>query len=190
MIDYKKHKWFFTKSGKLVVGGKSAESNDNLLNEIKKMRKEMIVMHTKSPGSPFCVIVAPVNVITKSDIHECAVFTGCFSKAWKEEKKSAVVHMFKLSQLNKTTDMKAGSWSVNGKVKDFVVNLKLVLTLQKGIVRAVPLESVDSKDLIATAFPGKIDKTKEIILTKIDKIKELNKEQLLSALPAGGLKLE
>lgn len=183
MFDYKKYKWFFTKSGKLVVGGKSAESNDALLTELKKMRKELIVMHTKSAGSPFCSIFAPVNAVTKNDIDECAVFTGCFSRAWKEGKKSTAVHMFKLSQLGKTNDMKEGSWIVKGKVKDFNVNLKLAITYQNGIVRAVPQESAD--EIIAFAVPGSVDKAK----IKIGILGEINREQLISALPAGGVKL-
>ncbi|MEK6792967.1 MAG: NFACT RNA binding domain-containing protein [Nanoarchaeota archaeon] len=189
MINYKKYKWFFTKSGKLVVGGKSAESNDTLLTDLKKMRKELIVMHTKSPGSPFCAIIAPVSTTSASDIEECAVFTGCFSRAWKEGKKSASVHMFKLSQLSKSSNMKSGSWNVNGKVKDFNVNLELVITKQNDIVRAVPKLSVNADELIAFAYPGKIDKTKLIISNK-SALKKLNKEQLLSALPAGGVTLK
>lgn len=189
MIDYKKYKWFFTKSGKLVVGGKSAESNDTLLNELKSMRKELVVMHTKSPGSPFCAILAPVNAVTEGDITECAVFTGCFSRAWKEGQQSTAVHMFKLSQLNKESDMKEGSWNVNGKVKDFNVNLELVITKQNEIVRAVPKLSVNVGEAIAIARPGKIDKTKLIISSK-SALKKLNKEQLISALPAGGVTLK
>ena len=190
MIEYKKYRWFFTKSGKPVVGGKNAESNDSLLGELKKMNKELIIMHTKSPGSPFCALIAHLDTVNKSDINECAIFTGCFSRAWKEGKKSTDVHMFKLSQLVKDSNMKTGTWEVKGKVKDFTVKMKLAITKQDGIIRAVPIESIDSKDLIAFAFPGKIDKTKAIISTKIAEIKELNSEQLLSALPAGGLKLE
>jgi len=187
MIDYKKHKWFFTKSGKLVVGGKSAEGNDSLLNDLKKMRKELIVMHTKSPGSPFCAILAPVNAVNEADLNECAVFTGCFSRAWKEGQKSVAVHMFKLSQLNKTDDMKSGSWNVKGKVKDFNVELKLVITLQNEIVRAVPKNSANSGEIIAFVRPGKIDKTKAVLTVKMSAIKKLNREQLISALPAGGV---
>ena len=187
MIDYKKYKWFFTKSGKLVVGGKSAEGNDSLLNDLKKMRKELVVMHTKSPGSPFCTILAPVNAVTSDDLNECAVFTGCFSRAWKEGKKSASVHMFKLSQLNKESDMKEGSWNVKGKVKDFNVNLELVITKQNEIVRAVPKLSVNADDVIAFARPGKIDKAKVVLTVKMSALKKLNREQLLSALPAGGV---
>ncbi|MEK6908629.1 MAG: NFACT RNA binding domain-containing protein [Nanoarchaeota archaeon] len=187
MIDYKKYKWFFTKSGKLVVGGKSAESNDTLLNDLKNMRKELIVMHTKHPGSPFCVIVAPVNAVSKQDLLECAIFTGCFSRAWKDGKKSTIVHSFKLSQLSKDTEMKEGTWSVKGQVKNFTVDLKLAIALQNGVVRAVPEESVSDSEIIVFVIPGKIDKAIEI-KSKVNEIKDLNKEQLLSALPAGGVK--
>lgn len=183
MIDYKKYRWFFTRSGKLVVGGKSAESNDTLLNELKGMRKELIVMHTKSPGSPFCAIIAPINTISKDDLNECAVFTGCFSKAWKEGKKSTSVHSFKLSQLSKDSSMNKGTWSVSGKVNDFNINLKLAVTYQNEIVRAVPIMSISEDEVIVFAIPGKIDKTK----VKIGSLK-INREQLNSALPAGGVK--
>lgn len=183
MIDYKKYKWFFTNSGKLVVGGKSAESNDALLTELKGMRKELIVMHTKSPGSPFCAIIAPVNTISKEDLNECAIFTGCFSKAWKEGKKSTAVHSFKLSQLSKDNSMKEGTWSVSGRVNDFKVDLKLAVTYQNEVVRAVPVTSVSEDEVIIFAVPGKIDKTK----VKIGSLK-INREQLNSALPAGGVK--
>ena len=78
--------------------------------------------------------------------------------------------------------MNAGTWAVKGKVKDINVELKLVLIKQNGVIRAVPKESAD--EIIATATPGKIDKTK----VKIGKLK-IDKEQLIAALPAGGVKI-
>ncbi len=185
MFNYKKYKWFFAKSGKLIVGGKSAESNDSLLTELKKMRKDLIIMHTKSAGSPFCAIIAPQETITTEDLQECAIFTGCFSRAWREGKKSTLVHSFKINQLEKEKDMKSGTWKVNGKVKNFKVNLRLAITFQNNIVRAVPENSVNDDEIIAFVVPGKIDKTK----IKIGSIKT-NREQLISALPAGGVKIE
>jgi len=184
MIDYKKYKWFFTKSGKLVVGGKSAESNDALLTELKKMKKDLVVMHTQSPGSPFCAIISPIDLIGKSDLDECAIFTGCFSRAWKEGKNKTVVHMFKLNQLNKEKDMKSGTWNVKGKIKNFNVELKLAIAYQNDVLRAVPIRSVADDEIIFIVSPGKIDKTS----VKIGGAK-LNKEQLISALPAGGVKI-
>lgn len=184
MLDYKRYKWFFTRSGKLVVGGKSAESNDSLLRELKAMRKDLIIMHTKLPGSPFCAIIAPLETISGHDLDECAIFTGCFSRAWKEGKKTTSVHSFRLSQLNKEKDMNDGTWAVSGKVKDFNVKLELAITYQNDVIRAVPKKSAEERDIIAVAIPGRIDKTK----VKIASLGKLNKEELISALPAGGVK--
>ncbi len=186
MMDYKKYKWFFTKSGKLVVGGKSAESNDALLRELKKNGKDYVVMHTKSPGSPFCAIISEIKKLEKSDIEECAIFTGCFSKAWKQGLKKTSVDIFQLSQLNKSSAMKSGTWSVTGKIPTRVVNLKLVLIVQENFIRAVPEITAEKNKIMFVVYPGKVDKGEVI---KKNMFKDLNKEQLLSALPAGGVDL-
>ncbi len=183
-MEHKKYKWFFTKSGKLVVGGKNAENNDALLRELKKTEKDYVVMHTKSPGSPFCVIVAPIKAVSSDDLKECAVFTGCFSKAWKQGLKKTSVDIFHLSQLNKSSAMKSGTWSVTGKIQTEIVNLELVLIVQEKIIRAVPEITANRKEIIVFVCPGKIDKAEAV---KDKMLNELNKEQLLSALPAGGV---
>jgi len=187
-MDYKKYKWFYTKSGKLVIGGKSAEQNDSLLAELKNTGKDYVVMHTKSPGSPFCTIIAPVKSVTAKDIEECAIFTGCFSRAWKEGKKKTIVDIFQLSQILKAKNMKTGTWQVNGKIVNHPVNLELVLIKQEGIVRAVPVATADPENIIAYASPGKIDKVEAVATTKILALLKLNKEQLIAALPAGGVR--
>ena len=72
--DYTKYRWFYTSSGKLVVGGKSSEQNDLLIKRIKSFNVNFTVMHTSSPGSPFSVILSEKNKINKSDLEECAIF--------------------------------------------------------------------------------------------------------------------
>ncbi len=183
-MEYKKYKWFYTKNGKLVMGGKSAESNDSLLRELKATDENYLLMHTKAPGSPFSVIFTPINEVKQSDIEECAVFTGCFSKAWKQGLKKTSVDIFHLSQLNKSSTMKSGTWSVTGKIQTHIVKLELVLIIQDKIIRAVPKITANKKEIIAYAYPGKIDKAEAV---KNDMFNELNAEQLLSALPAGGV---
>ncbi|HDI03158.1 MAG TPA: DUF814 domain-containing protein, partial [Candidatus Pacearchaeota archaeon] len=51
---YEKFRWFFTSSGKLVIGGKNAEQNEKIINEM--LEDNDVVLHTKARGSPFCVI--------------------------------------------------------------------------------------------------------------------------------------
>src|SRR3989344_4927218 len=97
--DYLKYRWFYTSSGKLVVGGKNAEQNEQLIRKLKEQKNDLLALHTTEPGSPFSFILAEVNKISEEDIKEGAIFTACFSQAWKAKKKSASVDIFKLSNL-------------------------------------------------------------------------------------------
>jgi len=188
--DYQRYRWFFVSTNKLVVGGKSALQNEELIRRLKTTKKDFIGMHTADPGSPFAFILADKRLIKDIDIEECAIFTASFSRAWKEKKKKAEVHIFNLSQLFKTKMMKIGTWGVKPLIKKTVVNLELVLTKQKARLRAVPESTVKiKKDILLKIIPGKIDK--QLILPKIqiNLDEEFSQEELLSALPSGGIKI-
>lgn len=187
--DFKKYKWFVTSSGKIVVGGKSAEQNDLLLKEITEKENDFVVMHTSHPGSPFSVILSTIPEVSKEDLEECAIFTGCFSRAWKDGKEKTQVHIFRASQLEKKRGMKAGTWGVNKPIENVSVDLTLVLTKQKNVYRAVPPTS--AKKVLLTIAPGKKDKTIVVndILKKLNEKPE-KKDEILAALPAGGISIK
>jgi len=187
--DYHKFRWFYTSSGKLVVGGKSAAQNDFLLMTLKENGKELMVMHTSEPGSPFSVILADLNKIKETDLIECAIFTGCFSRAWRSRKMKTMVDMFKLSQLYKSKEMKEGTQGVNGKIERILVKLELGLTRQNGILRAVPLQSIKSKKPLIRVLPGNIEKSDISAKLELELDDVFDQEELLSALPAGGVSL-
>lgn len=183
--DYKKYKWFFTSSGKLVVGGKSSEQNDELLKRLKKSERDFVVMHTSSPGSPFCIILDNIDKTSDKDIDEVAVFTGCFSRAWKLMKKKAGIDIFHLSQLYKTKEMKIGSWGIKGNVKRREVYLELVLAKQDGKLRAVP--ELTTKKYLLKVKPGRLDKKNMLLKLQIEMHDHYSPKEILSALPAGGI---
>lgn len=188
--NYRKYKWFFTSSGKLVVGGKSAVQNDELLNHLKSTGQDHIVMHTSHPGSPFSVVLSDIKKVKPADIEECAVFTGCFSKAWKLGLKKTQVHYFKLSQLYKKPDMKTGTWGITGIVKKTDVKLELVLTTQKGVLRAISENSVkNKKSILLKICPGKTPKELMLAKLQIEINRHFSANELLSALPAGGVRV-
>ncbi len=176
-------------SGKLVIGGKSAEQNDKLVKEVKRAGKEVYLMHTSHPGSPFCVIDSSIENVTKKDIDECAIFCGCFSRAWKEGKRKTDIHIFKSNDVVKEKGMKVGTWGVRGKIRHVKVDLRLVLTRQENVLRAVPEESVKKKEVLLYVCPGKIDKREMIAKFNIELDDDFNPEELLAALPAGGVKI-
>ena len=88
--DYKKYRWFFTSSDNLVIGGKSAEQNEEIMKTHSESREKYVVMHTSSPGSPFTLIREP----SKQDLIEMAIFTACFSQQWKKGSKEAELDIF------------------------------------------------------------------------------------------------
>ena len=189
--SYAKYRWFLTSGKKLVIGGKSAAQNDDLLKILKTLAHgnekfpDLTVLHTSAPGSPFSVILD--NSPTVSDIKETAVFTACFSRAWRSLAKKAIVDVFKLSQLSKPTRLKTGTWNVRGQIKKVSAELSLVLIKQKSKLRAVP-PSVSKKPLLSV-IPGKTKKETMLPKLSIELDEKFSKEELLSALPPGGVKV-
>lgn len=179
--EYKKYRWFFTKDNHLVVGGKNAEQNEEIVKSYLKIKPEYTIMHTKDPGSPFSIILTENP--SQKDIEETAIFTGCFSKAWKETKKKTIIDIFKLNQLTKNKSMKTGTFGVIGKITRKEVELKLYLTKQTEILRAVPHLTKDALCI----RPGKINKP--IIAEQIAIKLEIPEQEVLQALPTGGSQL-
>ena len=99
-----------TSSGKLILAGKDAETNEKL---IEQAGKNEIVLHTKQAGSPFVNIKAEGKV-SKKDIKEAAIFCAFYSQAWKKakNKKDIEVHYFKGKDVFKSKEMKLGTFSV------------------------------------------------------------------------------
>jgi len=190
MKNRNRYRWFYSASGKLVVGGKNAEQNDELMKEITSSSKNYFVMHTSHPGSPFSVIIADTEKVSKKDLKECAIFTGCFSRAWKERKRKTEVHLFSSENIFKKRGMKTGTWSVSEKISEMKVDLGLVLVKQKKFYRAVPKISVKKSEILLEIFPGKVDKSKSLDRFKKElKDDKLDRDEILSALPAGGVRI-
>jgi hypothetical protein len=182
---YMKYRWFFTKSSKLVYGGKSAEQNEEIVNKLLKEETNCMVMHTKMPGSPFSIIFSEPSKVSEEDMEEAAAWTGCFSRAWRSGAKKAEIDMFLSEQIFKDKRMKDGTFGVRGIIDRKPVDLRLYLVKQKGVLRCVPRESLKISTKVYTKFvPGNIPKEKfsEYLVKKYG----FNKEEVLNALPSGG----
>ena len=196
-LDHTKYRWFVTSGRKLVIGGKSAEQNEQLIRSLIEPKNNLefdsqtalknyskdekyVVMHTRSPGSPFAIILSKNP--TKKDLDEACIFTGAFSRAWKQGKHKTRVDVFLLEQMYKQKKMKTGTFGVTEKIDHKIIEPKLYLVKQKGVLRAVPFER---KNSICIA-PGKMSKAKfaEQISVKLD----IPEEEVLNALPTGGFK--
>ena len=107
---------FTTKSGKTVLAGKDAESNEKL---VEQAEKNELILHTEKPGSPFVNIKGEAS---REDIKEAALFCAKYSQAWKKAKikKDVEVHVFLRGDVFKLKDMKTGTFGVNKNKKIMV----------------------------------------------------------------------
>lgn len=198
-IPYKKYRWFITSSGKLVIGGKSAQQNEEIikmcmkgehldldhrtsLKEWTAKKKKYIVMHTQTPGSPFSIILDE-NPSAK-DLEEVVGFTASFSRQWRSGNKEAQVDIFLLEQIYKDIKMETGTFGVLGERDNKKTQLKLFFKKQQGVLRAVPFEVPNSLVII----PGKIPKNK-FALNLMEKY-NIKIEEALNALPTGNFDFE
>lgn len=96
------------KDGALLILGRNAESNDNLMRKFKG--KSNIILHTVSPGSPFGVIntLKPI----KEEIYASGVIVAKFSQDWRNNKKDIKVSVFTGKEISKNKDLKIGTWNV------------------------------------------------------------------------------
>lgn len=121
MTKIKKIKFrkLFTSSGKLMIAGKDAESNEEL---IKQVGKNEYVLHTKARGSPFVNIKADKKDVKKKDLKEAAIFCAVYSQAWKKAKikKDVIVHYFLGEDIYKNKNMKIGTFGVKN-YKEIIV---------------------------------------------------------------------
>lgn len=95
-----------SESGKRILAGKDAESNEALIEQVGK---EETVLHTKEAGSPFVNIKGKAS---KGDMKEAAVFCARYSRDWKKNKKDVEVHIFKGKDIYKGKTMKTGTFGV------------------------------------------------------------------------------
>lgn len=105
-MNFRKH---VTESGTLIIAGKNAEQNEELLK--KHVDKDDLVFHTASPGSPFCVVKGNAD---KKEIYEASLFCARHSQEYKKakQKHDINVHMFIGKDIYKGKQMKTGTFGV------------------------------------------------------------------------------
>ena len=102
-----KFRELLTDKNTLILAGKSAKNNEELISQI---HPEEIVLHTDEAGSPF------VNIKGRprwGDLKQAAIFCAAYSKDWKKNKKDVLVHKFKGKDIYKDLGMKEGTFGVD-----------------------------------------------------------------------------
>ncbi len=120
---YERFRWFETSDGFLVIGGRNADQNEEIVK--KYISKHDLFFHTQAHGGPVTVIKAtgPSEPARNVDIpeqsrEEAAQFAVSYSSIWKEGRFADDAYMVHPDQVSKTPEsgeyIEKGSFVVRG----------------------------------------------------------------------------
>ncbi|MCL2148755.1 MAG: NFACT family protein [Methanomassiliicoccaceae archaeon] len=76
---FERYKWFITSSGRLVIAGRDAHTNDNVVK--KHLKEKDVFVHADVHGAP-SVVLKDGSEATPEELREACAFALAQSKAW------------------------------------------------------------------------------------------------------------
>ncbi|MFC6718677.1 ribosome rescue protein RqcH [Natrialbaceae archaeon GCM10025810] len=121
---FDRFRWFHTSDGFLVIGGRNADQNEELVK--KYLERGDKVFHTQAHGGPVTVLKAtdpseassPDIEIPDSSLEEAAQFAVSYSSVWKDGRYAGDVYMVDSDQVTKTPEsgeyLEKGGFAIRG----------------------------------------------------------------------------
>ncbi|MCW7076469.1 MAG: ribosome rescue protein RqcH [Candidatus Syntrophoarchaeum sp.] len=113
---YDRFRWFKTSDGVLVVGGRDAKTNEELVG--KYLEKGDRFFHTAYPGAPVVILKSGKSEPSETDIEQASQFAVSFSNLWKDGLAAGDCYWVDHDQVSKTPEhgeyLPAGSFVIRG----------------------------------------------------------------------------
>ncbi|WP_461461215.1 ribosome rescue protein RqcH [Methanobrevibacter sp.] len=191
---YEKLRWFVSSTGILVIGGRDANSNENIVK--KYLDNNDIYMHADIHGAPSIAIKLNGKELDENTIKESAIFAASFSSAWSDGYSTQDVYWVTPEQVSKSPEsgeyVAKGSFIIRGR-RNHVRGAKLRIAV--GIVdyegkrlMAGPEEAMKSlTDNYIVIKPGytKKEAMAKSILSKINEDNIIELDDIVRVLPTG-----
>lgn len=180
---YDRFRWFVSSDGFLVVGGRNADTNEEIVS--KYMEKRDVAFHTQAPGAPMTVIRTEGKEVPETTLLEAAQFVVSYSSVWKSGQFSGDCYWIKPEQVSKTPEsgeyLNKGSFVIRGDrnyFRDVQVGIAIGLELT-GETRVIggPVSAVrNHAKHVIEVVPGKFnqnDISKKISRIYVDELKDV-----------------
>jgi len=191
---FEKFHWFITSRGNIVVGGRDAKTNDQVVKKYLKDKDRYC--HADVSGAASIVVKnnSEDDEISIDSLEEACQFAVIFSKAWNAKVGAATAYWVKPDQVSKTPQsgefLARGAFVIRGK-RNYVANLKLLMAVGaieyqgKHKLMAGPVETIKvfSKSYVILA-PG--NEKKNVIANELSKLFNVVVDDILTILPSGG----
>ncbi|HOW29177.1 MAG TPA: NFACT RNA binding domain-containing protein [archaeon] len=196
---FEKFKWFYTTNNFLVIAGRDAKNNEQLVK--KHFSENDLYFHADIHGAPHTVLLNPEKKeISEIDKEEAANFAAIHSSAWKSQTFSIDVYSVGYGQVSKTAgtgeSLGTGAFVIRGK-RDYYKKIDLTLGIyfdnKRQKIIASPISVLKNQKEITQLLPGSIKKSEvcKIITEKLKK-KGINVsvDDLMSLLPPGDCEIK
>jgi len=182
---YEKFRWFKSSDGLLVIGGRDAKQNEEIIK--KYLGKNDLLIHADIEGAPHVVIKANERNITETTIKEAAQFAVSYSRAWKMGLGAADAYWVTADQVSLSPPsgqyLRHGAAIIRGK-RNYLKNIPLQLAI--GLIKekeyyipiAGPLSAIKSQtDNFIVIIPGKVPSGKLSKMIKFHLLKKLSEDE-------------
>ncbi|WP_336023180.1 ribosome rescue protein RqcH [Halobellus salinisoli] len=120
---YERFRWFHTSDGFLVIGGRNADQNEEIVT--KYLNKHDLFFHTQAHGGPVTIVKAtgpsePSEAVEfpESTKEEAAQFAVSYSSVWKQGRFAGEAYLVTPDQVSKTPEsgeyIEKGSFVIRG----------------------------------------------------------------------------
>jgi predicted ribosome quality control (RQC) complex YloA/Tae2 family protein len=205
---YEKFRWFYSRDGFLVIGGRDATSNEVLVK--RYMSPEDIFVHADIHGAPAVVIKTGGRDVPDSTIEDAFDFAAAYSRAWKHGLVAIDVYWVRPMQVSKQAEhgeyVAKGAFIIRGK-RNYGkgrVELAVGVVIEDEEVRVIggPVAPVSAASRYSVkVLPGRlksreaaeeVKKNLQEIAAKEDKglIASIPLEDIQVFLPAGGCEVK
>jgi predicted ribosome quality control (RQC) complex YloA/Tae2 family protein len=186
---YEKFHHFFTGGGKLAIGGRSAQQNDQLV--AKRMEEKDLFFHADIQGGSAVILKEGLGAEDR-EMAEAAQFAASFSNAWKNGNASVDVYAAGKSQLTKNVSggfVPSGAFAILGERRWFR-STRLALRIGLGEERMELLPDISARRLKdeLVLVPSPSGKEKGALAKSLSKRYSVHPDELLEILPSGKTK--
>ncbi|WP_457590749.1 ribosome rescue protein RqcH [Geoglobus sp.] len=142
---YERYRWYITSEGYLVIGGRNADMNEEIVS--KHMESRDLFFHTEMPGGSATVLKNGQSAGEQSILEACQ-FAGIYSALWKEGKHSGEVYYVRPEQVKRAARpgeyLPKGSFFIEGRRNYVTVEMRAAIGVDLENLRLMggPVEGV------------------------------------------------
>jgi len=191
---FERYKWFITSGGKMVLSGRDARSNDQLVK--KHLKPADRYAHADIHGAP-SVVVQEGESATDQDMEEACAFALSHSKAWMAGASEGTAYWVLPDQVSKMAQagefVPRGAFIIRGK-RNYIYHLPLEMAIgeidyqgTRKIMGAPPAAVADRSSRYVILRPGKADRSK--VSAQLSRAFEVPEEEISRIMPPGNVEI-